>query len=95
MTAIKSFISCYLHIEVAYDGIESRIRSTVHAFGPEYADSLKRGFEELLASRELTALDYDGLTHVEFESDAALYAYLQGMYDFIFAGAETPPAPPP
>ena len=92
---VEGFIGTYLHIEVAYDGIESGIRDTIQAFGPRFANSLKEGFEELLASHELSVGDYDGLTHVEFESDEALYAYLQGLYDFFFNGAETAPKPPP
>lgn len=91
---VEGFIGSYLHIEVAYSGIEEGIRRTIPSFGPTYANSLKEGFEELLATHELSRWDYDGLTHVEFESDDALYAYLQGMYDFLFNGAEAPPKPP-
>lgn len=91
---LKGFIGSYLNVEVAHDGIESQIRDSVQAFGPAYADSLKEGFEEVLATRELSVDDYDGLTYIEFQSDDALYAYLQEMYDFLFHGAETPPAPP-
>ena len=91
---IKGFIGSYLSIEVAYDGIESDIRGTIQAFGPTYANSLKEGFEELLATHELSKWDYDGMTYIEFESDEALYEYLQGMYDFFFNGAESAPKPP-
>lgn len=91
---VEGFIGTYLHIEAAYDGDEAGTREAIQMFGPAYANSLKEGFEELLATRELSRWDYDGLTHVEFESDEALYAYLQGMYDFLFNGAETPPKPP-
>lgn len=86
---VEGFIGCYLHIEVAYYEMEST-RATVHSFGPAYANSLKEGFEELLATRELSVGDYDGLTHVEFESDEDLYEYLQGMYDYLFNNAEPP-----
>lgn len=91
---VEAFIGTYLHVEMAYTGMEQRIRETIPTFGPDYADSLKEGFEELLATRELTVGDYDGLTHVEFGSDDDLYTYLQGMYDFLFHDAETAPAPP-
>jgi len=90
---VEGFIGSYLHIEVAYYEMEST-RDTIHSFGPAVADSLKKGFEELLATHELSVGDYDGLTHVEFESEEALYTYLQGMYDFLFNGAETAPEPP-
>jgi hypothetical protein len=79
---------------MAYAGMEQRIRETIPTFGPEHAESLKEGFDELLATRELSTGDYDGLTHVEFGSEDDLYAYLQGMYDFLFNDAETPPEPP-
>lgn len=91
---VEAFIGTYLHVEMAYAGMEQRIRETIPTFGPDYADSLKEGFEELLATRELSAGDYDGLTHVEFGSEDDLYAYLEGMYDFLFNDAETAPEPP-
>lgn len=91
---VRSFIGSYLSVETAYDGIESDIRDVIRTFGPDYANSLKEGFEELLATRELSKWDYDGITYIEFESDEALYAYLQGMYDYLFNGAEAPPKPP-
>jgi hypothetical protein len=91
---LEGFIASYLSVEVAYDGIEAGIRDTIQSFGPAFASALKEGFEELLATRELSKWDYDGITYIEFESDEALYEYLQGMYDFFFNGAETPPKPP-
>lgn len=91
---VEGFIGTYLHVEMAYAGMEDRIRETIPTFGADYANSLKEGFGELLATRELSAGDYDGLTHVEFASDDDLYAYLQGMYDFLFNAAESAPEPP-
>jgi hypothetical protein len=87
---VEGFIGTYLHVEVAYSGMEQRIRETIPTFGLEYANSLKEGFEELLATRELSVGDYDGLTHVEFASDDELYAYLQSMYAFLFNAAAAP-----
>ena len=90
---VEDFIGTYLHIEVAYEGLEPT-RELIAAMSREYEDSLKEGFAELLQSRELSAGDYDGMTHVEFESDDALYAYLNGVYEFLFNGAEQEPQPP-
>lgn len=91
---VEAFIGTYLHVEMAYAGMEQRVRDTIPSFGPEYANSLKEGFEEVLATRELSVGDYDGLTHVEFGSADDLYEYLQGMYDFLFGGADEVPSPP-
>ena len=90
---VEDFIGTYLHIEVAYEGLEPT-RELIAAMSPEYAESLKEGFEELLRDRELSPGDYDGLTHVEFESEDALYDYLRGVYDFLFQGAQQEPQPP-
>lgn len=90
---VEDFIATYLHIEVAYDDL-ALTRQTIAAFSPEYGEELKQGFAALLQSRELSFGDYDGLTHIEFESDDALYTYLQGVNDFLFNGAETAPEPP-
>ena len=90
---IEDFIGTYLHIEVAYEDL-GPTRELLALMSPEYTDALQEGFTELLQSRELSAGDYDGLTHVEFESDDALYAYLGGVNDFLFNGAETAPEPP-
>ena len=90
---IEDFIGTYLHIEVAYEDL-GPTRDLVALMSPEYVDSLKQGFAELLRSRELSAGDYDGMTHVEFESDDALYAYLKSVDDFLFHGAEAQPEPP-
>jgi hypothetical protein len=69
---LKGFIGSYLNVEVAHDGIEAQIRDAVHGFGPAYSNSLKGGFEEVLAGRELSVDDYDGLTYIEFASEDAL-----------------------
>lgn len=90
---VEDFIGTYLHIEVAYEGLEPT-RDLLAAMSSEYTDSLKEGFEELLRDRELSTGDYDGLTHVEFESDDALYGYLRGVYDFLFNAAAEEPQPP-
>jgi hypothetical protein len=90
---VEDFIGTYLHIEVAYEDLEPT-RELIAAMSPAYAESLKEGFAELLQSRELSAGDYDGMTHVEFESDDALYDYLRGVYEFLFDDAQTQPQPP-
>jgi hypothetical protein len=89
----EDFIGTYLHIEVAYEDL-APTRELVAMMSPEYVDALKEGFAGLLRARELNAGDYDGLTHVEFESGDDLYRYLQGVYDFLFNGAEEQPEPP-
>ena len=91
---VEAFIDTHLHIEMAYVGMHERARKTIPTFGPDFESSLKAGFEELLVTRELSAGDYDGLTHVAFASDDDLYVYLQGIYDYLFNGADTAPAPP-
>ena len=90
---IEDFIGTYLHIEAAYEDL-GPTRDLLALMSPEYTDALREGFAGLLRSRELSAGDYDGMTHVEFESDDALYAYLSAVYDFLFNGAETAPEPP-
>ncbi len=92
-TSVEDFISTYLHTEVAYEAL-APTRELLAVMSPQYTDSLKHGFEELLRQRELSVGDYDGMTHVEFSSDEALYGYLRGVYDFLFNGAEEEPRPP-
>ncbi|MBS2961551.1 hypothetical protein KGA66_00735 [Actinocrinis puniceicyclus] len=90
---VADFIGAYLHVEVAYEDL-GPTRELIAALSPEYAGSLEEGFERLLRSRGLAAADYDGMTHIEFESDDALYRYLQGVYDYLFRGAGAQPRPP-
>jgi hypothetical protein len=90
---IEDFIGTYLHIEVAYEDL-GPTRDLIKALSPAYAESLRQGFVGLLESRELSAGDYDGMTHVEFETDDELYGYLQAVFEFLFQGAQASPQPP-
>jgi hypothetical protein len=55
---------------------------------------VEAGLRELLRTRELTTLDWVKMTHVEFDAEEELYAYLQKMYDYLFRGAEELPEIP-
>jgi len=91
---LEGFIGSYLHLEVAYEGLADT-RDVLKTFSGDAVESLKQNFAQLIASRELSALDYGYLTQMEFESDQALYAYLQDVYDFLFNSAQKEPEPPP
>jgi hypothetical protein len=91
---LKGFIGAYLNVEVASEGLEGT-RDVLKTFNADAVASLKESVAELLATRELTALDYGYVTYAEFESDEDLYAYLQAVYEYLFNGAENEPEPPP
>jgi hypothetical protein len=91
---LKGFIGAYLNVEVASEGLEGT-RDVLKTFNADAVESLKKNFAELLATRELTALDYGYMTYAEFESDEDLYTYLQAVYEYLFNDAENEPGPPP
>lgn len=91
---LKSFIGAYLNVEVASEGLEGT-RELLKTLNADAVESLKKEFADLLATRELTALDYGYITYAEFESDEDLYAYLQSVYEYLFNDAEIEPGPPP
>jgi hypothetical protein len=63
--------------------------------GPNPArDEVEAGLRELIRTRELTIRDYDEMTGVDFESEEALYEYLQKLYDYLFRGSEEVPEIP-
>jgi hypothetical protein len=55
---------------------------------------VEAGLRELLRTRELTALDWENLNYVAFDSEDDLYRYLQKVYDYIFRDAEEAPELP-
>lgn len=91
---LKSFIGAYLNVEVASEGLEGT-RDVLKTFNADAVAELKKNFAELLATRELTALDYGYITYAEFESDEDLYTYLRAVYEYVFNEAENEPGPPP
>ena len=93
-STLKGFIGAYLNLEVAYEGLAGT-RDVLKTFNADAVAALKGNFAELLSSRELSALDYGHMTNMEFGSDAALYTYLQDVYDFLFNAAQKEPEPPP
>ncbi|MFG2642904.1 hypothetical protein ACGFYP_18300 [Streptomyces sp. NPDC048370] len=90
---LRRFISVYLQQEVAYDDL-SATRETLEHFKPEWKAAVREGLLSVLNEKQLTAEEYESLTAIEFETDDALHAYLQDVYDFLFAGSEKQPAPP-
>jgi hypothetical protein len=91
---LKGFIGAYLNVEVASESLEGT-RDVLKTFGADAVESLKKNFAELLATRELNALDYGYITYAEFETDEELYAYLRAVYEYLFNDAENEPEPPP
>ncbi|MGW6565564.1 hypothetical protein [Streptomyces sp. NPDC054975] len=90
---LRRFISVYLQQEVAYDDM-SATRETLKHFKPEWTDAVRRGLVSVLNEKQLTAEEYESLTSIEFGTDAALYTYLQDVYDFLFGGSEKQPVIP-
>ena len=46
----------------------------------QWTERLKRNFEHVLISRQLTALDYEKKVDIEFANDDEFYAYLQRLF---------------
>ncbi|MFC7897516.1 hypothetical protein [Streptomyces sp. NPDC057381] len=90
---LEKFIKVYLDLEQAYD-TSGYLRPTLFAFKGEYVNAVKQGLDELLRTRELSVLDYERLTNVEFDDEDSLYEYLKGVYHYLFEGRETQPTPP-
>ncbi|MCX5193695.1 hypothetical protein OOK31_07280 [Streptomyces sp. NBC_00249] len=88
----RGFLRTYLELEQAYDtGWD--LRGTLFSFRPEYAESVRRGFEELLRDR-VDVGAYERLTNLEFPDEDTLHHYLRAVYAYLFAGADGWPAPP-
>ncbi|MFC8721081.1 hypothetical protein [Kitasatospora sp. NPDC057198] len=94
MEALGGFIKCYLNVEVAYDGLMPRVRSTIRMSTPEWGEAIRRELEQALSERPYSVVDYLQMTWIEFESEDALYAYLERVFHYLFAGGEEVPLPP-
>lgn len=90
---LEKLFKTYLGLEQAYD-TSGYLRPTLFAFKEEYARAVRQGFEDLLRKRQLTAVDYERLTDIEFNDEESLYAYLHAMYRYLFEGQENQPSPP-
>lgn len=92
---LRGFLGSYLHVETAYDDMEPTRETLVKVRDRAWADAIRDGLADLIATRELTAADYAGLTWVDFEGDDdALYRYLMAVYAYLFEGSEERPVPP-
>jgi hypothetical protein len=89
---MRTFISIALNINGAAPdppAIKGSLRgSSVHRA------EVEAGLRQILATRELTTLDWIKMTHVDFDSEDELYSYLQKMYDYLFRGSEELPEIP-
>ncbi|MBB1253802.1 hypothetical protein H3146_10550 [Streptomyces sp. OF3] len=57
-------------------------------------NAVRSEFAELIRERCLSVADYEGLTSVEFESEAELYLYLGDMFEHLFGDGRAKPVPP-
>ncbi|MEU5048289.1 hypothetical protein [Streptomyces sp. NPDC021096] len=80
---LRTFITGYLDLEQGYY-VTGSLRRTLHGFNATFTEAVRSGLAEVMVSRELSVEDYDGLTGIEFESEAALYDYLGTMHDLAF-----------
>ncbi|MFZ3566359.1 hypothetical protein ACOKM5_05230 [Streptomyces sp. BH097] len=90
---LENFIKVYLDYDQAYD-TSGTLRPTLHVFKPEYVERVRQGLETVLRDRRLSTPDYERLTDIEFESEEALYSYLQDMYRYLFGNGTAQPMPP-
>jgi len=93
MEILAGFIKTYLNSEMAF-GYLPNVRSTIAASVPEWGESIRREFQQVLAERSISAAEYCDMTWVEFESDDALYEYLGKVFDYLFGGGDQVPLPP-
>ncbi|RSS34046.1 hypothetical protein EF912_37090 [Streptomyces sp. WAC07061] len=89
----KGFLRTYLSLEMGYD-TTGYLRPTLMAFSNSYVESVREGFEQLIADDSFGPDDYEQLTDIEFPDRGALHAYLRDMYDYLFNDAPQQPMPP-
>jgi len=92
MEVLGGFIGTYLSVETAY-GIMPQVRSTLRTTAPEWGEAIRREFEQALSGRPYSVVDYLQLTWIEFESEDALYEYLEKVFHYLFTGGEEVPLP--
>ncbi|MFG2894561.1 hypothetical protein [Streptomyces sp. NPDC048248] len=90
---LEKFIKVYLDYEQAYD-TSGTLRPTLHAFKPEYVERVREGLETVLRDRQLSTSDYETITDIEFDSEEALYSYLQEIFRYLFENRKEQPMPP-
>ncbi|MEU8686075.1 hypothetical protein [Streptomyces sp. NPDC048611] len=90
---LERFIKVYLDHEQAYDS-SATLRPTLHAFSPGYVEGVREGLKSVLSNREISTADYERITDIEFDSEEALYSYLQEMFRYLFEDGEEQPLPP-
>jgi hypothetical protein len=87
---ISMFIQGWFHPESSDDpeGMRESIRNS--SLG--YRQRLQQGLGNLIATREMTTEEFRRTTRVSVTDEEDLYRRLQGAYDYVFVGSETPPA---
>ncbi|MER5867342.1 hypothetical protein [Kitasatospora sp. NPDC002040] len=93
MEIFNGFAKTYLNSEMAF-GYLPRVRSTIASSAPEWGESIRREFAQVISERPLSVAQYCDMTWVEFESDDALYEYLGKVFEYLFVGGDQVPLPP-
>lgn len=85
-----------IRVAVSADGAAA-LHETRDGFKHEPAEKvaeLREGLHDLIEHRRLSLREWSMINDLDFDDEDGLYAYLGGAYDYLFEGAETPPAPP-
>ena len=84
----------YIRVALAVDGADDPAGLKHATLASSTRDEVDAGLRELLATRELSTLDWMRMNYVAFDSEDDLYRYLQKVYDYIFRDAEEAPELP-
>ncbi len=89
-------LQTFIQVGLSADGAVA-LHETRDGFKHEPAESVaavREGLRDLIEQRRLSLGEWSMINDLDFDDEDALYAYLRAAYDYLFEGAETPPAPP-
>jgi hypothetical protein len=84
VATMRRILGSYFNVDVG-DGIESLKRDMVREPPPPYIPKFRRGLQRTLRDRPITHGELEDLTHRAFDTDGEARAFLQRIWDEVFA----------
>lgn len=84
LVTMRRILASYFNVDVG-DGVDSLKEDAGRMPPPPYVPKLRRGLERTLRDRLITHDELEDLTHRAFDTDEEARAFLQRIWDEVFA----------
>jgi hypothetical protein len=84
VATVRRILASYFNVDVG-DGLDSLRKDAGREPPPPYIPKFRRGLQRTLRDRPMTHDELEDLTHRAFDTDGEARAFLQRIWDEVFA----------